>query len=128
MPTTIKVTMSNIESIVAKRGLNKTGNAQKLLTEKIYRFAEPYSPFRSKTLIRTAIVEDTSITYTQPYSRYLYFGKVMEGKAPKKVTNMNLNFQGSPTRGAFWIPRMMKDRGNEIGETVAKASGGTFKP
>ncbi len=123
MPMTIKIDTAEFERIIAKKGLEPGGKVQQTLTSEIYRLAEPYTPMRDKTLIDTAKVGKDHITYIQPYSRYLYYGKVMVGRAPKKVTSKDLKFSGGK-RGAFWIKRMWEEKKEEIQKTVAKEAGG----
>lgn len=124
MPMTVKVDTSSISKILSARGLQPGGKVQQVLTSEIYRQAEPYTPMRSKTLIRTAEVGKDHITYVQPYARYLYYDKVMVGRAPKTVTNRDLQFGGGGKRGARWIPRMWEEKKGEITKTVAKEAGG----
>lgn len=124
MPMTVKVDTSSVSKILSARGLQPGGKVQQTLTSEIYRQAEPYTPMRSKTLIRTAEVGKDHITYVQPYSRYVYFGKVMVGRAPKKVTSKSLHYGGGGKRGAMWIPRMWEEKKKEITKTVAEQAGG----
>ena len=77
MPMTVKVDTGALSKLIQSRGLQPGGRVQQVLTNEIYKQAEPYTPMRSKTLIRTAQVGKDHITYVQPYSRYVYFGKVM---------------------------------------------------
>lgn len=124
MPMIVKVDTNSINKILNARGLQPGGKVQQTLTSEIYRQAEPYTPMRSKTLIRTAEIGKDYITYVQPYSRYVYYGKVMVGKPPKRVTNKNLNYGGGGKRGAMWIPRMWEEKKNEITKVVAEKAGG----
>ena len=103
---TVKVDTSELSKVINSRALPPGGRVQQILTNEIYKQAEPYTPMRSKTLIRTAEVGKDHITYVQPYSRYVYYGKVMVGKPPKRVTSKNLHYGGGGKRGALWIPRM----------------------
>lgn len=92
MPMRVTLDISDVSKMITSRGLQPSGKVQQALTGEIYKQAEPYTPMRSKTLIRTAEVGKDHITYMQPYSRYIYYGKVMVGKPPKRVTN-----KSSPT-------------------------------
>lgn len=123
MPMRVTLDISDVSKMITSRGLQPSGKVQQALTGEIYKQAEPYTPMRSKTLIRTAEVGKDHITYIQPYSRYLYYGKVMVGRAPKKVTSKDLKFSGGK-RGAFWIKRMWEEKKEEIQKTVAKEAGG----
>ena len=119
MPMTVKVDTGALSKLIQSRGLQPGGRVQQ-----IYKQAEPYTPMRSKTLIRTAQVGKDHITYVQPYSRYVYFGKVMVGRPPKKVTNKSLHYGGGGKRGAMWIVRMWEEKKQEISKLVAKEAGG----
>ena len=121
---TVKVDTSVLSKVINSRGLQPGGRVQKILTNEIYKQAEPYTPMRSKTLIRTAEVGKDHITYVQPYSRYVYYGKVMVGKPPKRVTSKNLHYGGGGKRGALWIPRMWEEKKDEISKRIAKEAGG----
>lgn len=121
---TVKVDTSMLSKVINSRGLQPGGRVQQILTNEIYKQAEPYTPMRSKTLIRTAEVGKDHITYVQPYSRYVYYGKVMVGKPPKRVTSKNLHYGGGGKRGALWIPRMWEEKKDEISKRIAKEAGG----
>ncbi len=121
---TVKVDTSVLSKVINSRGLQPGGRVQQILTNEIYKQAEPYTPMRSKTLIRTAEVGKDHITYVQPYSRYVYYGKVMVGKPPKRVTSKNLHYGGGGKRGALWIPRMWEEKKDEISKRIAKEAGG----
>ena len=68
MPMTVKVDTGALSKLIRSRGLQPGGRVQQVLTNEIYKQAEPYTPMRSKTLIRTAQVGKDHITYVQPYS------------------------------------------------------------
>ena len=123
MPMKVKIDTSSVAKILNDRGLQSGGKVQQKLTSEIYKQAEPYTPMRSKTLIRTAEVGKDHITYVQPYSRYLYYGKVMVGKPPKQVTNKDLHYGSGGKRGAMWIPRMWEEKKDEITKEVIKEAG-----
>lgn len=54
MPMTVKVDTGALSKLIRSRGLQPGGRVQQVLTNEIYKQAEPYTPMRSKTLIRTA--------------------------------------------------------------------------
>lgn len=124
MPMRVTLDISDVSKMITSRGLQPSGKVQQALTGEIYKQAEPYTPMRSKTLIRTAEVGKDHITYMQPYSRYIYYGKVMVGKPPKRVTNKSLHYGGEGKRGAMWIPRMWEEKKDEICKSIAKEAGG----
>ena len=62
------------------------------------------------------------VVWNGPYARYLYYGKVMVGRAPKKLTDTDLTFHGAPKRGAFWFERMKVDKKDQILKGAAKVA------
>ena len=119
MGTTVE--LSSIQEIIFKQGLQKKGKIQKLLTSEVARLSDPYVPFRTGTLkSSTRTIHPDKVIYHAPYARYQYYGKVMVGPPPKTVTDIDLTYNGSPMRGAFWAKRMWKDRGKEIIKTLQR--------
>ena len=64
-----------------------------------------------------------SIKYTQPYSHYMYKGKVAVGPSKPKgvkrtISSKPLKYQGAPKRGAEWDKRMVNDKKHEIERDV----------
>lgn len=92
--------------------------AQKYIDSEVLRLSDPYLPKREGVLRSLGILGTVpgsgEVVWNGPYARYLYYGKVMVGRAPKIVTNKDLQFSGAPMRGAFWFERMKADRQNEI--------------
>ena len=64
------------------------------------------------------------MTYNAPHARYQYYGKVMVGRAPKRLTNKDLTYEGAPQRGAKWFERMKAQNRNEILKGAAKIATG----
>lgn len=102
--------------------------AQMFVDSEVLRLSSPYIPFQSGMLEKSGILGTTvgsgEVIWNAPYARYLYYGKVMVGRAPKKLTDKNLKFHGAPMRGAFWFERMKKDKGKSILDGAAKIAGG----
>lgn len=102
--------------------------AQKFVDSEVLRLSDPYIPMQSGMLKKSGILGTTigsgEVVWNAPYSRYLYYGKVMVGRAPKVVTNKNLTYRGAPMRGAFWFERMKKDKGKQILDKAALIAGG----
>lgn len=103
--------------------------AQMFVDSEVLRLSSPYIPHQSGILEKSGIlgtkVGSGEVVWNAPYARYLYYGKVMVGRAPKKVINKDLQFHGAPMRGAFWFERMKKDKGQSILDGAAKIAGGT---
>lgn len=103
-------------------------SAQRFVDSEVLRLSEPYLPFQSGTLrnlgIAGTIPGNGEVVWEGPYARYLYYGKVMVGRAPKQLTDRDLKFHGAPTRGAFWFERMFADKGKQIIAKARKIAGG----
>jgi hypothetical protein len=102
--------------------------AQMFVDSEVLRLSEPYVPFQSGMLAKSGIlgtlVGSGEVVWNAPHSKYLYYGKVMVGRAPKTLTDKDLTYHGAPKRGAFWFERMKKDHGNKILKGAAKLAGG----
>ena len=74
--------------------------------------------------VKDSEIGSGQIIYKGPYARFQYYGKVMVGTytgsvvadpgEKKRVTSKSLQYQGGPTRGAFWFERMKKKHKKEI--------------
>lgn len=110
--------LPNAEQIIKQKGLNEGGRVQKYIDSEVLRLCDPYIPFQTGTLrnmgILNTIIGSGEVIWKGVQPRYLYYGKVMVGPAPKKVTDKDLTYNGAPMRGAFWFERMKADRGEEI--------------
>lgn len=105
-----------VAEILKRHGLQQGGAVTLFLRNEVERYSRPYIPMKTHYLKDNSVEYPNvySIKYNVPYARYQYHGKVMVGKAPKKVTNKDLQYNGAPKRGAFWDKRMWNDRGKEI--------------
>ena len=89
--------------------------AQRYVDSEVLRRCDPLTPRLNGHLIRSGVratrLGSGMVQYNSPYARYQYYGKVMIGKAPKKITNIPLTYTGAPNRGAKWFERMkVKDK------------------
>jgi len=102
--------------------------AQMFVDSEVLRLSDPYIPMQSGMLKKSGILGTTigsgEVVWNAPYSRYLYYGKVMVGRAPKVVTATNLTYRGAPMRGAFWFERMKKDKKSQILDGARRIAGG----
>lgn len=77
--------------------------AQKFIDHEVIRLCSPMVPFRSGMLDKSGILGtvpgEGEVVYNAPYARYHYYGRLMVGKAPKKLTNRNMQYHGAPRRG-----------------------------
>ena len=115
MKVTVKVDV-NTAKIMRQRGLGGDNRAQIYLASEVKRLSDPYVPMQQGLLKNMAVVaaDGSTLTYTQPYAHYQYYGEVMAGRAPKQYTGEPLTYHGAPMRGKQWDKRMMADKSKEI--------------
>lgn len=99
---------------------------QVYIDNEVLRLSSPYLPKQSGLLEKLGIlgteVGSGEVVYNGPYARYLYYAKLMIGRAPKQLTDTDLNFHGAPKRGGFWFERMKADKKEQILKGAAKVS------
>lgn len=111
---------------------NKFDEAQKVIDSDVLKFNARYIPFQTGALNHSGElgteIGSGKVVYNSPYGRYMYYGKVMRdaqgrayfGKAPKHVTEENINYHGAPQRGAFWFERMKTAHKEQIRRNASK--------
>ena len=132
----VDVHLAGTEELLAGLGLQTGGKAQFFFSNEVLRLADKYVPMANGILKDSAMVtpDKEGITYTAPYARYHWFGKLMvdpvtgkgsffnpiEGRhwsrpnTPKVLTDRDMEYQGSPLRGPHWVERMWISEGKEI--------------
>lgn len=141
MSTEIKIDIHDAQQIIKNHGLAPGGNVQKFFSNELLRISDAYAPFDSGILKGTAFVssDGASIIYPVPYARYLWHGKLMvdpitkkgaffnpgygywsRPKVEKELTDIDLNFQGSPLRGPKWVERAYIDNKTSLISSVEK--------
>ena len=102
--------------------------AQVYVDSEVIRLSDPLTPMRTGTLKKSGLMATVTgsgtVTYNAPHARYQYYGKVMVGRAPKRLTNKDLTYEGAPQRGAKWFERMKAQNRNEILKGAAKIAAG----
>lgn len=104
----VELTMKELNRLLKDKGLDKAGDVQQFHTQNVLRRIKKYMPFRTGATYKiTAIQTDIrkpEIVTDVPYGKYLFYGKVMEGKAPKTVTDRPLDYTKTknPQAGPFW--------------------------
>ncbi len=92
--------------------------AQMFVDSEVLRLSDPYTPFQTGLLKKSGILGTIpgqgEVVWNAPYARYQYYGKLMVGRAPKELTEVNLQHAGAPMRGAFWFERMKRDKLSQI--------------
>ena len=105
----------------------KYNQAQSFVDSEVLRLCDPLTPMRSKALILSGTlatdVGSGMVQYNAPYARYQYYGKLMVGPAPKKLTEIDLTYEGAPQRGAFWFERMKANDAKAILKGAGKIVG-----
>lgn len=114
----VKLELDALSKILARRGLQNNGPAQKKAASELKRMCDPYVPMLSGDLKDTAQVQQDGVLYVQPYA------------AKQHDTNTGNGQEGTNhggLRGKHWEKRMMADRGDEYVGAVAKIIGGKAK-
>lgn len=116
----MKIEMKPTPLILDSHGLNKNGDVQRYHTNNVMRRMTKYMPYLTgasiKLMINQTSLDTGQIVLQEPQARYLYYGKVMVGKAPKTVTDKDLNYTKIKNKlaGSFWDRRMWAAEGDVI--------------
>lgn len=100
---------NGIEIVINTKRFDKQfDKAQYMLDEQIKIDTDIYVPFENGFLagsVNQLASGKGEIEYAGPYARYLYYGKLMVGPAPKELTDIDLNYNqaGHPNAGPFWF-------------------------
>ena len=125
----MKLTLRDERGILQERGLAPNGAVQKFIDSEVLRLSDPYVPFDTGNLKksgqRATEIGSGIVSYNAPYARYQYYGRVMAGAPPKRVTDIPLKYQGAPMRGKLWFERMKEDHKAEILRGARKVAGAT---
>ena len=129
MQLSTRFKLHNIQQTLARRGLEEQGKAQQFLDNEVIRTTDSYVPHDSGKLKQSAIsgtkVGSGKIVYNTSYARYIYYGKLMVGKAPKTLTNVDLQYHsGDSKRGSYFFERSKADNLNAWLDGVANVIGG----
>lgn len=107
----------NLGDCIKKLDLEEKGRVQQFVTNEILRRSALYVPLDIAKLydnpgaLRDSghIENGTDVVWNTPYARRLYY-------------HDDYQFQGAPTRGAYWVDRMLLDGGlKEIEDGVRRA-------
>lgn len=116
----ITVDMKPVNRILKEKGLTAGGDVQRFHTANVVRRIQKYMPYRSGALIKLMLmqspVEQPQVVIDAPQARYLYYGKVMVGTAPKVVTEKDLTYDKTknPQAGPFWDRRLKAAEGKTM--------------
>ena len=128
MAEKVRIQLDDTQKILLRRHMGTNGKAGLFFAKKVKQMADPYVPFGDGPMKSAAFVsrhgQVVQIVYPVIYSRYHWHGKVMVGRAPKRVTNKDMVYRNGSKRGPHWVTRMWADRGYEIVRAVAGYTGG----
>ena len=120
----VRVKMKPVNTILTRMGVKPDGDVQMFVTNTVNRRITRYMPFRSGALSTKLkhIKSATEIEVLGPYARYQYYGKVMEGPAPKVLTDRDLKYDKTknPLAGPFWDRHLMNNEGAQIAADVRR--------
>ena len=120
----VRVKMKPVNTILTRMGVKPDGDVQMFVTNTVNRRITRYMPFRSGALATKLkhIKSATEIEVLGPYARYQYYGKVMEGPAPKVLTDRDLKYDKTknPLAGPFWDRHLMNNEGAQIAADVRR--------
>lgn len=120
---------------VNKKVKDVTHNRQCIVDEAVLRYMDPYIPYQTGTLAKSAVtgtvIGSGRIEQTTPYARYLYYGEVYGpsypitsggevigffSKGPKHPTGRDIKYNTTkhPLAGKLWFERMKADHLDDI--------------
>lgn len=115
--TKIYLRMNPIDKILRDKGLDPGGDVQMFHTQNVLRRIIKFMPYRTGATIKATIaqtdIHKPQIVTDVPFAKYLYYGKAMEGRAPKRVTDRDLQYTTSknPQAGPFWDRALVANEG-----------------
>lgn len=112
----VAVELRPVREIIRQKGLAPGGAVQRQHTANVLRRIIRYLPYRSGATIKQTITQtDISrpeIVTRSPYAKYIYYGKVMVGRAPKQRTDRPLRYRDkNPLAGPRWDRRLVSAEG-----------------
>ena len=116
----VTVYMKPTKQILKDKGLGPGGDVQRFHTQNVLRRIQKYMPYRTGATIKLTIaqtdINKPFIVTDAPYAKYLYYGKVMVGRAPKTVTSRDLVYTKTknPQAGPFWDRALVAAEGRVL--------------
>lgn len=108
-----KISVKPPKEIIKELGADRGGDVQRFHTQNVIRRIQKFMPFRTGMLIKLMIaqspISEPFVNIDAPQARYLYYGKVMIGPAPKILTDRDLHYTTTknPQAGPFWDKRLL---------------------
>ena len=136
----IKVSMDE----ALRNKLSELNTAQTMLAihNQLAKMCDPYVPMQEGTLAQTVQISPSSVTYTQPYARYQYYGEVYGPNIPivengeivgwfsppgqkKHPTGryMTHSTEKHPLASSFWDKAMLRDHRDEFEQYIKEILG-----
>ncbi len=120
MKLSYKIVLDSMENILARRGLNDHGDAQKAVDTEVERLCRPYVPVDTGTLQRSPQFATDfgsgEVIYSTPYARKIYYTHKGEAAHSAKMQD--------PRAGKLWLERMKADNLEHLRDFAAAACGG----
>lgn len=112
----VKIDVPGAAELIQKKGLGPGGRVQQFHTANVSRRIEKYIPKQTGALRgRLKRISGTIVKVLGPYAKYQYHGKVMVGRAPKRVTNQSLNYSEG---GPYWDRSLVAEEGEVMREEL----------
>lgn len=128
--------LASPEKILERHGLGPMGPVQKAVDAEVIRQCEPYVPFDTGALSRSANlatkVGSGEVVYDTPYAHYQYYGEVYgpnflvevggemvwrspkDGKKTPTGRKLQYDKEVRPQAGSFWFERAMADHKEDV--------------
>lgn len=122
----VKLVMHPANRIIKDKGLDPSGDVQRFHTQNVLRRIQRYMPYRTGATIKIMIAQtDVSrpeIILDVPYGKYLFYGKAMEGKPPKSVTDRDLHYTKTknPKAGPRWDRALSAAEGGQMADDLQR--------
>lgn len=116
----VTVDMRPVKRILRAKGLSVGGDVQQFHTANVLRRIIKYMPYRTGATIKLtqaqSPVSKPEVVTDAPYAKYLYYGKVMVGKPPKRPIDKNLKYTRTknPQAGPFWDRALVAAEGKAM--------------
>lgn len=113
----VKLDIPSAAELVKRKGLGPDGHVQRFHTANVNRRIGKYMPHLTGVLeTKLKITRGTEIVVLGPYAKYQYYGKVMDGSAPKVVTDRSLEYTKTfnPQAGPFWDRALVAAEGDAM--------------
>lgn len=110
-----RLEVDNVGELIAKRGLERGGRAQKYIDSEVLRKCAPMVPKETSELIQSGLQETVTgngkVIYDTLYARRWYYNPAITDSLGRHFGPAQ--FEGAPTRGSYWFDRMLNEGGRE---------------